>query len=60
MKSCAKRDRSSTRPGEITLEKLRRKIKRLGLTKKDIRDAVRWARSTDGMKIRVSPVAHKL
>jgi hypothetical protein len=31
-------------PMDVTLEGIRNKIKRLGITEKDVADAVRWAR----------------
>ncbi|WP_457755657.1 AbrB/MazE/SpoVT family DNA-binding domain-containing protein [Thermodesulfatator indicus] len=31
-------------PANITLEKIREKIERLGITEKDVEDAVKWAR----------------
>jgi len=31
-------------PANITLEKIREKIKKLGVTEKDIKEAIKWAR----------------
>jgi len=31
-------------PANITLEKIREKIKKLGITEKDVKEAIRWAR----------------
>ncbi len=31
-------------PANITLEKIREKIKKLGITEKDVEEAVKWAR----------------
>ncbi len=33
-----------TAPSNLTLEKIRKKIKRAGLTERDVREAIYWAR----------------
>jgi len=36
---------AKTTQGISILESIRKKIKRLGLTEKDVKEAIRWARS---------------